>query len=579
MNRLKNSWKYSIKAQQIIIFSVLISITLLFSTLIYWGAATNAKNAIYDKMNSKVEFYVQSMEEQVNAIRTLQTNFFTDRKLPFLISDKIILSDYDKRDALLTELEHVRSVKDMSSYIKQAILYIPGLNYRISENGVRTIAESDLENIREYTKYLKNVINYVDGKLFLVSAGSGYIYGDKLPDFLFVINLDIARLESSITDFNTIDEAGSFLFNKENKFFIKSKTETPIDTDIIDKLIIDDNGNYKQTQVIKVDKKNYLISVVESNLLGIFVQYYSEDVVMKDFKIYHRLQIAFILCFVFLAFAFATYTEKTINHPLKKLERAFLKLEDGNLDVEISHNRNDEFAYIYEGFNHMTKKMKILIKDIFVQKDLKQRAELKQLQAQINPHFLYNNFFILSRRIKRGDLEGAEELSKYLGNYFQYLTRNKEDCVPLSFEIKHARSYTNIQAIRFAGRLKVMFDELPMKYENLIVPRLILQPIIENAFEHGLEDKEENGLFKISYEIKESYLFILIEDNGDGFTKEKLEDMEKMLSDEKEGEITGIININKRLKAFLGHESGLEISQSDIGGVGVKIKLPITEEL
>lgn len=149
-----------------------------------------------------------------------------------------------------------------------------------------------------------------------------------------------------------------------------------------------------------------------------------------------------------------------------------------------------------------------LIDEVYVQTNLAQRAQLKQLQAQINPHFLYNSFFVLSRRVKRHDFENAQELAKHLGNYFQFLARNESDFVMLRQEVEHAKSYAAIQGTRFISRLSIEFGELPVECEGILVPRLILQPLLENAFEHGLENKMKDGILKVSFEEGENEIRI-----------------------------------------------------------------------
>ena len=123
---------------------------------------------------------------------------------------------------------------------------------------------------------------------------------------------------------------------------------------------------------------------------------------------------------------------------LTLLMDAFNEMKKGNLNSRIHHSSKNEFSYIYEAFNDTEDKLNKLIDEVYVQKNLVQKAQMKQLQAQINPHFLYNSFFILSRRIKREDIEGAEKLSIHLSNYFKYLTRDGADYIMLYQEVVHA---------------------------------------------------------------------------------------------------------------------------------------------
>ena len=189
----------------------------------------------------------------------------------------------------------------------------------------------------------------------------------------------------------------------------------------------------------------------------------------------------------------------------------------------------------------MEDRIQDLIQEVYEQKELKQRAELKQLQEQINPHFLYNSLFSIRSKIYREEYESAEELTELLGRYFRYLTRNAQDYVELSQEVDHAYCYARIQASRFAARMEIRLAELPEEMQKLKVPRLIIQPLLENALEYGLGDKEENGLLAVSYEEKDGRFYIHSEDNG-SVTEEVLEKMRESLQKgaNEKGEVTGI---------------------------------------
>ena len=129
-----------------------------------------------------------------------------------------------------------------------------------------------------------------------------------------------------------------------------------------------------------------------------------------------------------------------------------------------------------------------------------QNIELKQLQSQINPHFLYNSFFNIYRLAKDEDYENLTCFTQYLGSYYQYITRSASDEVSLLDEYNHAKTYCNIQQMRFHNRLELKMAPLPEAFAGYRVPRLIMQPIIENAFEHGLKTVEKsqagNYIFK-----------------------------------------------------------------------------------
>jgi len=276
---------------------------------------------------------------------------------------------------------------------------------------------------------------------------------------------------------------------------------------------------------------------------------------------------------------FSFSMNRFIQRPINKLINAFQRLENGDMSFEIQHAYDDEIENLYQHFNGMIKKLDLMIKHEYLQEIMVKRAELKQLQSQINPHFLYNSFFILYTMTRRGEYEMLEKFELQLGEYFQFLTRNASDEVPLSREVEHARTYCEIQSLRFSNRIQISFDTLPPEYAAIAVPRLILQPIVENAFEHGLESKEAGGLLRISFENGHDFLDIVIEDNGDGLSEMDVAGMQNSLVSEGNAiETTGTVNIHKRIQLKFQSGSGLMVSRGGLGGLKVVIHLVLQEE-
>ena len=285
-----------------------------------------------------------------------------------------------------------------------------------------------------------------------------------------------------------------------------------------------------------------------------------------------------IIVMIVMAALFTFYMKHYIHRPIRILMNAFDETKSSGFNSRIHHEGVDEFTQLYDGFNQMQERMGNLVEEVYVQKALVQSAQLKQLQAQINPHFLYNSFFILSRRIKREDYENAQVLAQHLGEYFQFLTRNESDSIPLKKEVDHAQCYTKIQTTRFAGRIYAEFEKLPEEAAGILVPRLILQPLLENVFGHGLYNKLENGVVQVSYEQKDGKIVVIIEDNGEELTDEVLASLQKRLPAEDNGEITGMVNIHKRLQYYFKGKGGLVLSRSKLGGLKVEVVIPFYEE-
>lgn len=250
------------------------------------------------------------------------------------------------------------------------------------------------------------------------------------------------------------------------------------------------------------------------------------------------------------------------------------------MDIQIEHEQKDEFGYLYDRFNQMLRKLQTLIDQDFKQKLMMQKAELKQLQSQINPHFLYNSFFILNSLAKTGDTDRIELFTNMLGEYFRFITRNVEDNVLLSEEVRHARMYTEIQKLRFSRRIRVQFDDLPKEMERIRVPRLIIQPIIENAYEHSLEKMPDEGLLRVTFEVNQGEALITVEDNGGSIGDSEIEALSARLESIAESyEMTGMINIHRRISLTYGEGSGLFLSKSsELGGLQVVIRIKFRGE-
>lgn len=140
-----------------------------------------------------------------------------------------------------------------------------------------------------------------------------------------------------------------------------------------------------------------------------------------------------------------------IHQPLKNLIQNFRNIEKGNFDIALKYPLNDEFGYLYDQFNSTVHQLDILVHEVYEQQYRVSLSELRHLQSQINPHFLYNTYFILYRMAKLRDHENLILLANYLGEYFQFITRDGAAEIPFEKEAKHAKNYLDIQTMRFAN--------------------------------------------------------------------------------------------------------------------------------
>lgn len=257
--------------------------------------------------------------------------------------------------------------------------------------------------------------------------------------------------------------------------------------------------------------------------------------------------------------------------------------EQGQPDIRIPHSRRDEFGYLYSRFNHMIERLHLLIEDNYVARIRTSEAELKHLQSQIQPHFLYNSLFSIKQMAEVENVELIQEFTDYLGQYFRYMSRDSRTEVSLGEEVDHAMVYAAIQKIRFGSRVQLLIEDMDPMYRSIAIPRVIVQPIVENVFEHALAKRSQGGILKISYQTTEDRLSILIDDDGDQLTDEMLAGLDQSFGEpaqrQEDEEITGLINVNQRLRIKFGSHYGLAARRSDLGGLCIIVNVPWKGEL
>ena len=570
---MKKRRKQSLQQKLALTFAIVIVCIMLIVLTLHISTINVIRQMTYEKMNSQAEYYQQTFETEIQGILSLQLDFFNNRQLPFLAYPDSGLSAYEEREAVLSVQERIRTITEISSLIQNGFLYIPGNDYYISKGTIRRMTEQDWNDMEGYLQNRDGGLQFDGENYYSIRTGETGTIITENPSFVFVLTFSSRQVEDNLSVLNISDKGGAFIYNENKKVMLESSRTECMGEMIWENLEKDAQGKYIKVQQIRVNGENYLVLVGEDGEMGIFVQYEEEAALTEYITKSWYYMMFFLFVMIGISIAFIGYIRTVVHKPLNILVQAFEKVKEGNLNEHIYHGTNDEFSYLYLAFNDMEDQLMQLIDEVYVQKNLIQKAQLKQLQAQINPHFLYNSFFILSRRIKRQDYENAEEFAGHLGNYFKYLTRDGSDFIPLKQEVEHAKSYAAIQQARFSNRVQVFFGELPEGYSDLLVPRLIIQPLLENSFGHGLENKVSDGILQICFLAQDNGIRILVEDNGEEAQDEDIWEMQESLDRQDTEEVTGIVNIHRRLKIYFHGQAGLNIDRSSLGGVAITIDI------
>jgi two-component system sensor histidine kinase YesM len=279
--------------------------------------------------------------------------------------------------------------------------------------------------------------------------------------------------------------------------------------------------------------------------------------------------VLFLLFFIFIM-------RSVFLQPINQMVSAMKTLRKGDLDVRLPIHRNStEFEVMNESFNHMITEIKDLKINVYEEKLNLQKAELKHLQLQINPHFFLNSLNIIYNLATVKDFALIQEMSKCLANYFRFMIASNSYFVSLKEELKHTENYLKIQQLRFPDTFKY-FIESPSELKTCTIPPLIIQTIVENSIKHAFNLDEPLDIYiLVSNDEDPSFMTIKIQDTGEGFPEDVLNSFEKDSSlTTSVGERIGIWNVKQRLILLYGEKSSIHFENEPGKGATVRIRIP-----
>lgn len=288
--------------------------------------------------------------------------------------------------------------------------------------------------------------------------------------------------------------------------------------------------------------------------------------VLKSSIIYIVLISTILVSFVIMIISY------TMTKPINKLSAAMHSAMNGNFELQIPNKRTDEIGELISSFNFMINKINTLIKEVYQERIAQRNAELEALQTQINPHFLYNTLDSINwMLINKGEYEISEIIIS-LGNLMRYSINKINSFVPLEEEFKYVLSYLRIQKNRLEERLDYKI-ELQDSVKGFQIPKLILQPLVENAITHGIEPSNNGGTVQIKAVEMQEFISIIVEDDGKGMDEDELNRL-KSAQDADEGYTTiGVRNVDRRIRLHYGDEYRLKIESTY--GIGTRITIMI----
>jgi two-component system sensor histidine kinase YesM len=444
---------------------------------------------------------------------------------------------------------------------------------------------NDYMNTSWYKKYILklNRIQWFTNQHFKGDENMSYISAlrsipsnENIRDILGFVKTDIpTSVFQSILDQAVVTPSTTVLLFGENNELLCASGNASDKSEIIQYIMDREfETTSEQLETIKIYSEEVLIGIDEimNSDWKLVMVVPKKDITNMVNQSKEQLIFVFLIISV-LTFPLALLVSISITRPISRLIRNMKEAEKGNFDVDILPSSNNEVGILTRNYNYMLTRISMLLNEKYILGREVKNMELKALQAQINPHFLYNTLEQIYMMAIRYNIPEISDLVLSLSKFYKLSLRKGKDMVTLESELEHVRIYTKIQNIRYNNCVDLEID-VPDNILNVKLPKILLQPIVENAIIHGiLETEEEKGTIRITGELINGTVILRVADDGKGMSKDKIQTiLTEDTSQDYHG--YGIKNIHQRLQLNYGPEYGLSFKSAIGQGTTVILRIP-----
>lgn len=569
-----------------LIFSILAVIPLLILTEYSY---VRYRDITYERMDELSENLFQNAVTQTNnMLNTIQTSisyltFYSNENDYSVIEN---LRPYAEEDTQLTAYDTFRTTQHLNGVFQNIMAsydYITGI-YIFTPSDV-TFSCSQSSNILS-SRYSPKGKNWYENTL--AQNGHFYVSAFMDPDMFIGEVEDAVYFSLSINDLYTNEFLGVILVSCDSDIFDLSTVNTMPETTLL--YISSKETNYTLYSNINELPENFSGSGLEVKKTDLAVDSleltaaFDYDSLYAEFSLTGALflVVAFTCILIFLVLAYVM--TKNMIRPLEELSTTMSRQGKDLSFYSPYMNRTDEIGTLYNEYSNMLEELNASIKRDYQDKLNILDAQMKSLEARINSHFLFNTLESINSMAEIDENENIATMSLALGNMFRYAIKTPSEIVTLQDEINHVKDYVSIQAIRFSNKFTLTLDIPDELYQQKVL-KLILQPLVENSFYHGLNYCTAGDTITIQAKRDSTILYITVSDNGQGMTQEVLDELRAKLSEEasftelghrnKQG--IGLKNIHSRIELYYGRGYGLSITSTPGEGTSITIKIPVLQ--
>ncbi|MCL6459156.1 MAG: sensor histidine kinase [Gorillibacterium sp.] len=582
-------YKLSLKQRIWLSFVLLITLSILATGVLSYLIASavvqkNAFQSSQDTVNKSAQVLDEKLRNIANSMRALM---FSD---PF----KSIMSDVQRNDKSkyynrLSDLQPVFSQVSFGDSAIESILIATPIGDFYSTVNFRTTAsfyESPLYEDFKKTKRGLWVKGHVDpffsGEQRVVSLVIEGVSESALKETLnvyVVVNIKEKALMRLSTRNLSNDGHSYYVMDSKGIQAIEGDiAEAPIWTGQVTDMFQQISEATQGSFFYEAKKSSYLINYsrleIENDWMVLGVQ--SKKQLLREVSGIQRTTLYVAIFFILLSLLFSNVLTNLLLRPLHKLHRLMRSVEDNHMDVRFESQFQDEVAQVGYRFNSMLDEINLLFANVKNSEKEKRKAEMKALTAQMNPHFFYNTLYTIYCKSILGENKDASEMILALSQMFQIGLNTGRDLIPLRDEISHVEQYVAIQQKSYECLFTFRIHLEDESLTEYVVPKLMLQPLVENCILHGFNDRTSGGVIDIYIAEKAGKLQLTVTDNGRGMLPEKVRTEGEQRDNGKHG--YAMNNIVHRLKLYYGEAAELVVISEEGKGVTVEIQLPMHKE-
>lgn len=587
--------------------SIKLSISLLFFSVIF----------VFVLCNTVISFLISEKQIQQNAYLNItdtvaQTQIFLDNRLSDIFeklytlenNNKIlsIVSRYGQNSGDETHIPDLMIMNDVLENLYSANYSILDSIFVYFNNGRFVVHKGRMQNEKILFDFNAWSSMYSKNKF-------GYTWLNLHPNGIYEIGKanDVFSVFKIIGNPNT-KVNGMILFNFNKKFFENILSNPRISENGYLSIISEDgvsvfkdvDAKYSMDHTVldflrdpnKISgqitfqkaggvEMNVIYTTLKTNKWKLAAVFPKEDIVhnLRDTKLYTVvLLLGLALTAVFLSHLIAYF----ISNPIMKMKNKLKRVEMGDLETKFEVKTNNEIGLLNRSLNELVSKIKGLLEQSRIEQEYKRKAEIEIMQAQIKPHFLYNSLEAIRQLSDMQENQQASKMVEALANFYRISLSRGEEFIRIEDEMENIKNYLFIMQMRYGDKFAYDIRVVPDIMQHTI-PKLLLQPLVENAIYHGIKQKRGFGHITVEGTIQDERIIIKITDDGIGMSDETLERLRATLSLNKSPSSSpvimtfGVMNVNERIKAVYGSLYGLQVESRYGSGAVVSIVIPKKE--